>query len=95
MKRQCLNTKIPWKRVWQPTTVFLPGESHGQRSRGVGYSPWGHKESNTTEQLSTQHQHQHETRQIYFAEFQLPTLELLPVFEALIMHNYGKTTHKN
>ena len=60
-----------------------------------GHSPWGHKESNMTEQLSTQHRHQHETRQIYFAEFQLLTLELLPVFEALIVHNYGKTTHKN
>ena len=36
--------KIPWRREWQPTTVFLPGESHEQRSM-VGYSPWGHKES--------------------------------------------------
>ena len=36
--------KIPWGRKWQPTTVFLPGESHGQRSL-EGYSPWGHKES--------------------------------------------------
>ena len=36
--------KIPWRREWQPTSVFLPGESHGQR-RLVGYSPWGHKES--------------------------------------------------
>ena len=33
---------------WQPTPVFLPGESHGQRSL-VGYRPWGHKESDTTE----------------------------------------------
>ena len=40
--------KIPWRRAWQPTPVFLPGESHGQRSL-VGYSPWGHKESDTTE----------------------------------------------
>ena len=31
--------KIPWKRKWQPTPVFLPGKSHGQRSL-VGYSPW-------------------------------------------------------
>ena len=31
--------KIPWRRNWQPTPVFLPGKSHGQRSR-VGYSPW-------------------------------------------------------
>ena len=35
--------KIPWRRAWQPTPVFSPGESHGQRSL-VGYSPWGHKE---------------------------------------------------
>ena len=33
---------ILWKRKWQPTPVFLPGKSHGQRSL-VGYSPWGHK----------------------------------------------------
>ena len=32
--------KIPWRRAWQPTPVFLPGESQGQRSL-VGYSPWG------------------------------------------------------
>ena len=44
--------KIPWKRAWQPIPVFLPGESHGQRSL-VGCSPWGHKESDTTEWLST------------------------------------------
>ena len=40
--------KIPWRRGWQPTPVFLPGESHGQRSL-AGYSPWDHKESDTTE----------------------------------------------
>ena len=44
--------KIPWRRAWQPTPVFLPGESHGQRSL-VGCSPWGRKESDTTEWLST------------------------------------------
>ena len=43
--------KIPWRRKWQPTPVFLPGEFHGQRSL-VGYSPWGHKESGMTEQLN-------------------------------------------
>ena len=32
--------KIPWRREWQPTPVFLAGESHGQRSL-AGYSPWG------------------------------------------------------
>ena len=43
--------KIPWSRKWQPgTPVFLPGELHGQRSL-VGYSPRGHRESDTTERL--------------------------------------------
>ena len=41
--------KIPWRRKWQPTPVFLPGESHGWRSL-VGYSPRGRKESDMTEQ---------------------------------------------
>ena len=36
---------------WQPTPVLLPGESHGRRSL-VGYSLWGHKESDTTKQIS-------------------------------------------
>ena len=40
--------KIPWRRKWQPTPVFLPGEFHGQWSL-VGYSPWGQKELDTTE----------------------------------------------
>ena len=43
-------SEIPWRRKWQPTPVFLPGKSHGQRSL-VDYSPWGHKESDTTEWL--------------------------------------------
>ena len=41
--------KFPWRRAWQPTPVFLPGESHGQRSLGL-YSPEGRKESDMTEQ---------------------------------------------
>ena len=40
--------RIPWRRKWQPTPVFFPGESHGQRGL-AGYSPWGHKESDPTE----------------------------------------------
>ena len=44
--------KIPWKRKWQPTPVFLPGEFHGQRSL-VGYSLWGPcKESDMSERLT-------------------------------------------
>ena len=44
-------TKMPWRRKWQPTPVFLPRKSHGQRSL-VGYCPWSRKESDTTEGLS-------------------------------------------
>ena len=46
--------KIPWRRAWQPTPVFLPGEPEGQRSL-AGYSSWGHKELGTTKGLSLQH----------------------------------------
>ena len=46
--------KFLWRREWQSTQVFLPGELHGQRSP-VGYSPWGRKESDTTEQLTYIH----------------------------------------
>ena len=46
--------RIPWRRIWLPTLVFLPGKCHGQRSL-VGYSPWGWKESDAdmTEQLNS------------------------------------------
>ena len=43
--------KISWRREWLLTPVFLPGEFHGQRSL-AGYSPWGHKGSDTTKQLT-------------------------------------------
>ena len=40
--------KLPWRRAWQPAPVFLPGESHGQRSL-MGYGSQGHRESGMTE----------------------------------------------
>ena len=43
--------KIPWRKKWPLPPVFLPGESHGQRSP-AGHSPWGHKESDTVERLN-------------------------------------------
>ena len=43
--------KIPWRKEWQPTSTFLPGEFHGQRSL-AGYGQWGLKESNMMEGLS-------------------------------------------
>ena len=51
--------KIPWKRKWQPTPVFLPGKFYGQRSL-VGYSPWGRKI--TGHDLVTKHQQQGDIR---------------------------------
>ena len=40
--------KIPWRTAWQPTPVFLSGESRGWRNL-AGYSPWGHRELDATE----------------------------------------------
>ena len=45
--------KIPWRRTWKPTPVFLPRESHGERSL-VSYSPWGCKELDMTEATKQQ-----------------------------------------
>ena len=45
---QFLGWKIPWNKKWQATLVFLPGKFHEQRSL-VENSPWGRKESDTTE----------------------------------------------
>ena len=53
--------KIPWRGKWKPPPVFLFGKLRGQRSL-VGYNPWGHKESDTTEELSARaraHTHTH------------------------------------
>ena len=55
--------KSPWRR--QPTPIFWPGESHGQRSL-AGYSPWGLKESDPTEHT---HTHAHMHTHIYFLIF--------------------------
>ena len=48
--------KIPWKREWHPTPLFLPGEFHGQRRLAV-HSPQDCKDSDTTEQLTCTHTH--------------------------------------
>ena len=53
--------KMPWRRAWQPTLVFVPGKPRGQWAL-AGYSPRGRKESDTTEQLSTQRAKRHRGR---------------------------------
>ena len=63
--------KIPWRRKWQPTPVFLPRKSRGQRSL-EGYSPQDHKESNTTERIlmlgnSLAHEYNQQIRNLQFS----------------------------
>ena len=48
--------KIPWRRKWQPNIIFLPGKALKQKNL-VGYSLWGHKESDMTHQLNNKQQH--------------------------------------
>ena len=57
----CMETQTVWRRKWQPTPVFLPGESHGLMNWG-NYNPWGHKESDMTE--VTEHSWKHRRLQI-------------------------------
>ena len=59
--------KIPWRRAQKLTPVFLPGESHGQRSLG-GYRPWGHKELGPTGAAQQAHMH------VCICSFQTPNL---------------------
>ena len=47
-KKNFYQMQSPWRRKWQPSAVFLPGESQGRGSL-VGCSPWGRTESDTTE----------------------------------------------
>ena len=77
---QSLGWEDPWRRAWQPTPIFWPGESHGQRSL-VGYSPWGCTESDTTEQLSTA---QHSRIASKYTKCLLNLWDLLKVRELLI-----------
>ena len=69
--------KILWRRKWQPTPVFLPGQFHGQRNL-VGYSPWDRKESDTTEWLST-HAHMCSSKVITILEQKQPSQSCGPV----------------
>ena len=74
--------KISWRRAWQPTLIFLPGESHEQRSL-MGYSPWGCKESDTTERLNIAHIH----IDVY--------IKSIPLFFPLLESRVSSQTGKN
>ena len=75
--------KIPWRRVWVPTPVFLPGKSHGQRSL-VGYSPWGHKR--VGHDLVTEQQQQYKITLVLQIEYLLRLLIMaVGVFKLIIV----------
>ena len=78
--------KIPWRRKWQPTPIFLPGESHGWRSL-VGYiSPWGCKESDVTSLyfLSTV------IRPDLWASLVAQTVQNLPAVQETLVQSLGQ-----
>ena len=70
--------RSPWRREWQAIPVFLPGELHEERSV-AGYSPWGCKESDTTERLT--HTHTVGARETHCQ------LSLSPSHEAVLTHS--------
>ena len=72
--------KIPQRRAQQPTPVFLPGESHGQKSL-AGYSPQGRIESDTTE--ATQHAHKRDTRRVSKSFQVVPGAKNLPTIQEM------------
>ena len=71
--------KTPWRRAWQPTPVFLPGESHGQRSL-MGHNPQGHKEFDMTEVTEhAQRKKKGEKTDLYLMLLQLFFLKISPL----------------
>ena len=82
--------KIPWRRAWQPTLVFLPGESHGQRNP-VRHGPWGHRELDTTE--ATQHAHTQTYCDKYFMMYvgQIIMLYMLNLYSVVWQLYLNKT----
>ena len=84
--------KISWRRQWQSTSVFLPGKSHGWRSP-VGYSPWGHKESDTTEQLYFTSLHESETSLSTLHEFIHPHNSSRAGITIISTFHMGKLSH--
>ena len=50
MQVQSLDGEDPWRRAWQPTVLFLPGEAHRWKSL-ADYSPWDYQESDTTAEI--------------------------------------------
>ena len=77
--------KIHWRRKWQPTLLFLPGKSHGQRSL-VCYTPWDHKELDMCELAMHAHTHAHTHTHDQFASFPPLICHWLAVFHISLLH---------
>ena len=93
--------KIPWRRDWLPTPVFLPGKPHGQRSL-AGCSTWGHRESDSTERLtlSILHTRNHPKHWKYSIEYDkvLVPMELTSRYRKIYHKEVNKTiadSHKD
>ena len=85
-----LGGEDPLEREWKPTPVFWPGEFHGERSL-VGYSPWGHRELDTTEQI-TQTSYIIKIRCLLWMDVHLFDSYRTPSFTALRPKDSGQCT---
>ena len=77
---QSLHQEDPWRKEWQPTPVFLPGESHGERSL-ADYSPRGCKESDMTERL---------TPSVFFQHIYMESRKTVNVFTEKTWRHRGR-----
>ena len=86
--------KIPWRREWQPTPVFLSRKSHGQRSL-VGYSPWGSKRVGHNQ--ATKHTHRH-VRDSVRSTLLLTLCHLFlhnqPIYKSIIFATFHETQRR-
>ena len=90
---------LPWRRKWQPTPVLLPGKFHGQRSL-VSYSPWGRKESDTTEQLHfnslLKHSRHELTLKFLFSLCPDTSMAHTPAFKSFFKyHLFNEVSHRH
>ena len=79
--------KIPWRREWWPTPVFLPGKFYGKR-RLTGYSPWGCKESDTTEGQKHKHIQIEPLSWLYYEEWTDDAWRVLEIDSVDVYYNY-------
>ena len=78
--------KIPWRKKWQPTPVFLPGESHRQRSL-VGYSPWGRRVRH--DWVTNTHTHTH-THMSFWASLLAQLVKNPPAIQETLVRFLGQ-----